>query len=1058
MKKTPFAKAEFRDVVIPTYPVSEPEKLPIFFEKRPYQGASGKLYPLPYTGGLSDEKKDVTYRAAVLENDYLCVEILPQLGGKIHFAREKTNGTDFIYHNKVIKPAMVGLAGPWVSGGIEFNWPQHHRPTTFMPVECILTEEDGEATAWVGETDPLYRMRSAAGISVEPGRSYFKVKVRLFNPTPLPQPVMWWANTAVKISDGYRVIFPPDVIAVNDHDRRAVLSWPIARGVYYTARPFDFGEGTDLQDLQNIRVPSSYLLSKGQSDGDYLAGYDDRNGCGCVMVADHHAVPGKKFWHWGEHPFGAKWCANLTDDGSRYVELMTGAYTDNQPDFTWLAPYETRCFEQYWYPIREIGGVKNATKDAAINLEIRDGVIRAGVCATGVFRDAGIVVRAGDKVLLDARADVAPDKAFLTEFPADGADPALLSLTVLSREGKTLAAFTPAKLKERKPPEPRKPSPDPKTVETCEELYLNGRHLEQVRHFARDPEAYYREALSRDPGDARCNTAMAERALRRGQYEEAVAYADRALKRLCLRNFNPEDTGAHYLRGLALRYLGREEEAADAFHEAAWSARYAGPAYLALAELEARSGRIPEALEHLEKALALGGENVAALQLKADLTGDEETRAKLKALDPLSDVPTDKPQYFVDRAVALARAGLKKEALAVLEKAPVCGEVLYYRAYFSGDRRPVSQAEDLPWGPLFPSRPEDEAVLSWAKAPVAQYHLGCLLYDRGRYAEAAAAWEKAVKARSDLAPAWRGLALAYYDHLGRKEDALKALKKAFRKDPDSDRILYELQQLLKNTGAAPEERLALYQANRKLADRRDDCTLDRAVLLTQTGRLDEARDALLSHRFHSYEGGEGNLTRHHAWLHVLRGFAALDGGRPREALAEWEAGFTFPACYGEEKGWFAQESHLYYGAAMAARALGDTEKAARYLQKAQEDHAAPTEISFFRALALRRAGKADRAEALLRELLETGREWIRTRDELPYFGVGSPVPAPFEYDLSAVKETKGRLYAAFAYLGLGEKERAEAEADRAREIDPWNFHLYLFSVFKKRIEEKGEWL
>lgn len=116
------------EVLLPTYPALAAEKNPMFLEKRAYQGSTGKVYPLPVTERLSDEKQDVAYKAVFLENEYLKVMILPELGGRIHRAYDKTNHYDFVYYNHVVKPALVGLTGPWISGGIEFNWPQHHRP------------------------------------------------------------------------------------------------------------------------------------------------------------------------------------------------------------------------------------------------------------------------------------------------------------------------------------------------------------------------------------------------------------------------------------------------------------------------------------------------------------------------------------------------------------------------------------------------------------------------------------------------------------------------------------------------------------------------------------------------------------------------------------------------------------------------------------------------------------------------------------------------------------------------------------------------------------------
>jgi len=121
------------EIEIPTYPIGAADKNPMFLEKRVYQGSSGRVYPHPVIDRIYDEKITKKYKAVFLENKYLKIMILPELGGRIQRAIDKTNNYDFVYYNHVIKPALVGLAGPWISGGIEFNWPQHHRPSTFDP-------------------------------------------------------------------------------------------------------------------------------------------------------------------------------------------------------------------------------------------------------------------------------------------------------------------------------------------------------------------------------------------------------------------------------------------------------------------------------------------------------------------------------------------------------------------------------------------------------------------------------------------------------------------------------------------------------------------------------------------------------------------------------------------------------------------------------------------------------------------------------------------------------------------------------------------------------------
>ena len=352
-------------VVIPTYEVGAADKNPMFLEKRVYQGSSGKIYPYPTTEKISREKKDKTYQAVYLENEYLKIMILPQLGGRVQRAYDKTNGYDFVYYNHVIKPALVGLTGPWISGGIEFNWPQHHRPTTFMPVDYVIQDnKDGSKTLFVNDVDQMYGTKGIAGFTLYPGKAYLEIRGQLYNRTALPQTFLWWANPAVPANDYTQSIFPPDVHNVYDHGKRDVSRFPIATGEYYK---HDYSEGVDISRYKNIPVPTSYMAEKSQYD--FIGGYDYQKKAGILHVADHHISPGKKQWTWGCKAFGQAWDRNLTDEDGPYVELMTGVYTDNQPDFTWLKPFEEKTFKQYFMPYKAVGQVKNATIHGVLNVE-----------------------------------------------------------------------------------------------------------------------------------------------------------------------------------------------------------------------------------------------------------------------------------------------------------------------------------------------------------------------------------------------------------------------------------------------------------------------------------------------------------------------------------------------------------------------------------------------------------------------------------------------------------------------------------------------------------------
>ena len=188
--------------------------------------------------------------------------ILPDIGGRIHVGMDRTNGYDFFYRQNVIKPALVGLLGPWIRGGVEFNWPQHHRPSTFMPVDWEIEERrDGTVTVWCSEHEPMQRMKGMHGVPLRPDSSVVELRVRLFNRTPFVQTFLWWANVAARVHDHYQSFFPPDVTlrrrprqARHVHvpgGRAALLRRRLRRASARRGGPHDW--------YRNIPVPTSYM-------------------------------------------------------------------------------------------------------------------------------------------------------------------------------------------------------------------------------------------------------------------------------------------------------------------------------------------------------------------------------------------------------------------------------------------------------------------------------------------------------------------------------------------------------------------------------------------------------------------------------------------------------------------------------------------------------------------------------------------------------------------------------------------------------------------------------
>ncbi len=628
------ALAWHEKVIIPTYGIGKPEKNPMFLEKRVYQGSSGVVYPHPVIEKIRDEKVDQEWNAVFLENQYLKIMILPELGGRVQMAYDKTKQRHFVYYNQVIKPALVGLTGPWISGGIEFNWPQHHRPSTFDAVDhCIEENADGSVTVWCSEVERMFRTRGMAGFTLHPDKAYLEIKVKLYNRTNHPQTFLWWANPAVKVNDDYQSVFPPDVNAVFDHGKRDVSEFPIARGTYYKV---DYSPGTDISRYKNIPVPTSYMAVN--SKYNFVGGYENDSRGGLLHVANHHVSPGKKQWTWGHGDFGRAWDRNLTDEDGPYIELMCGVYTDNQPDFSWIMPGEEKTFSQYFMPYRDLGVVKNATKEAMVNLEIENGKVIIKAYTTGVYPNSKIILKYGDKILLEDSFDFQPatsyektillGKAIENEKLSRSGNqkPPLwegvgggLSVSIVSSSGKILVDWKPEPDLKREIPEAAKAAKLPEETESNEQLYLTGLHLEQYRHATYDPRDYYLEALRRDPNDSRCSNALGFWYLRRGQFVEAEGYFRKALETLTQRNPNPIDGEPFFNLGITLRYSGKDEEAFDAFYKSVWNAAWIDSGYFQLAQLAAKKHNWDEALELIDRSLIRNWHNHKARQLKVSI-------------------------------------------------------------------------------------------------------------------------------------------------------------------------------------------------------------------------------------------------------------------------------------------------------------------------------------------------------------------------------------------------------------------------------------------------------
>ena len=927
------------DTVIPTYLIGDPEPNPIFYFGRGSQGAQGRVYPYPLYDNLTFKKENKKYRIAYVENEFVRIGILPEVGGRLFEAVDKTNNYDFIYRQHVIKPALIGLIGAWISGGIEWNIPHHHRATSALPVEYKLEENpDGSKTIWVGELEVRSRMRWAVGYTLRPGKSYLEAKLRILNRTPVVETMLCFANVAVHVNENYQTLYPPGTQFGTYHSKNQFTHWPVSHERYSGA---DFTQGVDVSWYKN-HISSNSIFAWNYED-DFFGGYDHGKKAGIVSYADHHAVPGKKMWTWGNGPAGRQWDHILTDQDGPYVELMVGAYSDNQPDYSWLQPYETKSFSMYWYPFRDIDGLKMANLDAAVNLDVADGNAKVGFYTTAAYPAATVSLKAGGKVLLEEKVAIGPAKPFTktVAVPA-GTDEHDLRASI-SVGGKELAGYTPIRKKDDPLPKPVGAYLPPDQIKTNEELYLTGLRIEQFNTpGATDPLAYWQEALRRDPGDVRVNTAMGINHFKKARFAEAEQFFRKALERATDKYTTPKDAEPTYYLGLTLKAQGKFDEAYEALHKSTWNMAWRAAGYFEAAEIASMRGALATAADLVDRSLEANALSVRALTLKAavlrNLGRPKEALQALatarRATDPLdarvmaeqwlaTKSPADAqpmnrwlnrfPALAEETAAEMMHAGLWKDGSAVLSqvasKAPdaarVSPMVYYFLAYFaakSGEKAKAGEyyalARRMPPDYVFPFQYEEIDVLraaidagsADARAP---YYLGNLLYD-WQPAEATKYWEKSAELDPSFAIVHRNLSVAYSHRGDPAEKAIAELEKAVSMDRKYPIHFTELDELYESAGVAPEKRLALLEKNHAVVTGRDDSLAREISMKVVAGKYDEAIQLMTGRHFAVWEGANLNVGEQWTNAYLLRGQRRLGAKQYREALGDFQTATQIP--------------------------------------------------------------------------------------------------------------------------------------------------------------------
>ncbi|MBR9997887.1 MAG: DUF5107 domain-containing protein [Cyclobacteriaceae bacterium] len=1093
-------------ITIPTYLTGDPETNPVFYTPRNYQGAQLRVYPYPYINKLTEERVDKVYKGLFIENKYVRICVLPELGGRLYSAVDKTNGYDFVYRNRVIKPALIGMAGAWISGGVEWNIPHHHRVSTFMPVDYRLTENpDGSKTIWVGEFEKRNQSRWITGMTLYPGKSYIKTDIRLFNTTPYAQSFLAWANTAVHANEDYQVVFPPDVERAVFHSKVEFVDFPVADQFY---RGIDFRNNVDVTWWKNTTSPTSFFAW--DTEMDFLGGIDHGKKAGTVLVGDHKVFIGKKFWNWGNNDVARLWDEMLTEADGPYLELMMGMYSDNQPDYSWNDPHAAKMGTMYYMPLRKMTSIKNANTKMAVNLDVDGDSLLIELSAFSVFRKAKIEILKGGELFYQETVAVAPDNPVERKIEAENNARYLdYAIRVLSDEGKTLIAYhPPAPKNDPVPPVYNNPE-SPALMNGADQLYLAGLRLEQFGNPDYNPFLYYQEALRLDPDHLLANTRLGIHYLKNNQYLKAEEHLGKAAEMVTGNYTTPLHDEPLYNLGILHFMNGEYGQAQQLLERVVWREAWKSPAAYYLALISARQGRGEEAITIIRNTLGSENRNVESLGLLVSLlrkSGDFQEAGKtlqiLMELDPLNlwgihegyllqesgnlkqdvhisrevftEIFRDEPDNYLEIAARYSQCGLHEEARDLLEiareKVPDSHQnfplIQYYQAYILkelGDpeksARLYSEAATSPGKNCFPYGQFTEKVLLSALEetpgdPSAHYYLGNL-YGDSQPQKAVHHWLRSIAAAPGNAAAYRNIAFIKANILNETDTAVICIKKAIEFDPEDPLYLIEADQYYAYLGFDPSVRLQQLNDHLETAKKADRADLRRIKLNNYTGNYEEAINSLKQRNFHIEEITD--INPHTEWTdaHLQKGLDLMQKEEFKAAIEALMQIFEFPrnleiardSRTGIANYWIARCYEKMGNSGEADKC--DNKMTAFETQEGWGGEKLPL-IDFYAGLSFEKTGNTGEANRIYRRLLERSDEMLKAK---PHGAL----------DLRSIKvrqELKNQpaeayLVRGLAYWGLKELNKARESFRKALEIQPDLLDAKLFADHKLPLQGKN---
>jgi tetratricopeptide (TPR) repeat protein len=880
---------------------------------------------------------------------------------------------------------------------------------------------------------------------------------------------------AITANDDFRTFWPPSQEIGVFHNNKNFVQWPISTETPAYGRT-SYKAGTDLTWWKNHPNPVSFFMWDIKEG--FIGGYDYGQNAGTVHVGDLHKNNASKLWQFGPGLQGQNARRKLTDDGKAYVELMTGTFSNNQPDYSWILPHSVKDAKNFWYPIRDLEVVKNSTTDASVTLQMRDTkTVFYGFNTTAKFENARITLKSGEEVLVEKTINIDPATPFTETYTSQSSlDEYALHVSIQDSKGRELVSYRPYKLEHPELPEVQERVKNPEDIDTVEDLYLTGRFVEQFSRPGKEPDDYYLAALKKSPNDYRTNIALGQRRLGQLKYEEALTYFQRASDKLKIKYYQPKEGELYYYMGMAQRALGQEEEAYANLARATWYYQWFSAANYQLAQIESKKGNYEKSLEYIKEAYSTNNRDGRIVTLYVSLlrqSGKEEMAVALLndllAYDPLNFTALyekglsegdasiakwhksmqDLDNNYLEIATHYLNLGFHEDGIALLSslenpKNPIVG---YYLSYFhaaSGNetaaRKALQSSKNTSLDYAFPYRPETETVLTKAvvmnpQDVTAYYLLGNLLYDH-RPIEAMAAWQKAGEINSSIPMVPRNMAFGAFYTDKDPNKAIEHITRAISLDNSNPLWYSELSKYYDESDADFMENLEILKKNLSVVKKDVSAPKTYVELLNLSGDYDEAIQFLDEHHFRTWEGGRETYW-HYVDAHTLKAMDLMKSKKYKKAISHLERALEYPENLEVGKPTHDEKNAMiYYYMGEAYTQIRSAKKAKEAYQKSAqaENGRNMHDLLFYQAKSFEKLGEADKSKEMFKDLVELAR---LQRDK----GTDNTLVAVEEASATDNKSISNSYYLeALGAMGLGQQDEAQALLKEAMEV--YKNHLW----------------